>query len=52
MVKWVIVALTVLAVSTLAILRRTWQEGDLQEWGHVSERWLAEHRNHWSGDSR
>ena len=48
---WVIVALSVLALSTFAF-NRTRRAGGPSDLGRVTERWLAEHRTHQPGESR
>jgi hypothetical protein len=42
---WVIVALSILALSSFAV-HRTRRLGGPSELGWVTERWLAEHRAH------
>jgi len=48
---WVIVALSVLALSAFAV-HRTWRQSGPPDLGWVSDRWLAEHRAYQPGESR
>ena len=48
---WVIIALSVLALSIFAV-RRTWRSGGTSDLGCVTERWLAEQRAYQAGESR
>ena len=43
---WILIGLGVIVLAILAVFPFPWRLGDDGDLGTISQRWLAEHRNH------